>query len=756
MKLFIIAYLVFLFAFGSSVEYCDNYSVCRDKILDPNIVEVVINNSLVYFNGSNTYITIPSNKVIRCNESIKTTLIGNPSPAFFIVQDSENITIEGCSFFYLVLNQETINNKDVIRVINSNNITLRNLYRGGLNYAEPYYNKYDGIYAYPVLVSDSENVNIDKLTFNFYLNVTRSKNITLNNRNMGIANLEARDSENLLLENINNNGVSLISNVTNAKLYNIVWTYLRPLTIDNSRDVYVENYSSGLITDSARGVEVSNSHNIKLINIDLQNRTFLDNGTLIFNSSNVELINAKYKNSFQNLIVIIDSENISLSKIGMVDIYEKALIVKNSKNISIDEFGISYSFRDAILIDNSTRISIKASGIDLYENPIYIKDSGFIDLVLSTLKTIIGSIFTLFNVDKMQIFNNILVINSSSSQYFNTSNISNIYLNTTKTQGTSIHGRDWIGGNYWTNYEQNGYSDTCLDSDGDFICDTEYNIGNNLIDYYPLSGKENVPPQIIINASLIDGKYIFVNFINFSYSFVDNTKLDSAEIYLGQNLLRVDPVIGLQEYHDRILLNLQRGNYSLEFRVRDMFGNNNNKNINVELLIPKLFIYIPDYWNSSNFAGDLYKITDLNNKILINSSFELFKNGNVVVNQSNLWINDSEYVLTLPITFQESGLYHYYIINRFNGSNEYYSTTSGTIYVDFVAPDVNVTNPGNRVTTSSVDVNVNFNLWDDMMISRYEMYLNGSLVLNNTSSGITNGTYSYLFQNLGPGVYSVR
>ncbi|MEM0455882.1 MAG: hypothetical protein QXI75_01100, partial [Candidatus Anstonellales archaeon] len=29
-------------------------------------------------------------------------------------------------------------------------------------------------------------------------------------------------------------------------------------------------------------------------------------------------------------------------------------------------------------------------------------------------------------------------------------------------------------------------------------------------------------------------------------------------------------------------------------------------------------------------------------------------------------------------------------------------------------------------------------------------------MLNNTSSGITNGTYSYLFQNLGPGVYSVR
>ncbi|MEM4205523.1 MAG: hypothetical protein QW336_02575, partial [Candidatus Anstonellales archaeon] len=29
-------------------------------------------------------------------------------------------------------------------------------------------------------------------------------------------------------------------------------------------------------------------------------------------------------------------------------------------------------------------------------------------------------------------------------------------------------------------------------------------------------------------------------------------------------------------------------------------------------------------------------------------------------------------------------------------------------------------------------------------------------MLNNTSSGITNGSYSYLFQNLGPGVYSVR
>ncbi|MEM0470910.1 MAG: hypothetical protein QXL02_01335, partial [Candidatus Anstonellales archaeon] len=75
---------------------------------------------------------------------------------------------------------------------------------------------------------------------------------------------------------------------------------------------------------------------------------------------------------------------------------------------------------------------------------------------------------------------------------------------------------------------------------------------------------------------------------------------------------------------------------------------------------------------------------------------------------------------------------------------------------DNTPPDVNVTHPGNRVTTSSVNVNVSFNLWDDMVISRYEVYLNGSLVLDNTLSGITNGTYSYLFQNLGPGVYSVR
>ncbi|MFA5061011.1 MAG: NosD domain-containing protein [Candidatus Pacearchaeota archaeon] len=81
---------------------------------------------------------------------------------------------------------------------------------------------------------------------------------------------------------------------------------------------------------------------------------------------------------------------------------------------------------------------------------------------------------------------------------FNTStNGSGIYIadsdpsdfNTTKTSGTNIVGKSYIGGNFYTNSLGNGYSDTCTESDGDYICDSSYRVveGVDVFDYLPLT-----------------------------------------------------------------------------------------------------------------------------------------------------------------------------------------------------------------------------------------------------------------------------
>ncbi len=76
---------------------------------------------------------------------------------------------------------------------------------------------------------------------------------------------------------------------------------------------------------------------------------------------------------------------------------------------------------------------------------------------------------------------------TGSGVFINDSDMSDF--NTTKTAGTNIVGKSYIGGNYWGNISGTGYSDTCTEADGDYICDSSYRLieGNDFFDYLPLT-----------------------------------------------------------------------------------------------------------------------------------------------------------------------------------------------------------------------------------------------------------------------------
>lgn len=59
--------------------------------------------------------------------------------------------------------------------------------------------------------------------------------------------------------------------------------------------------------------------------------------------------------------------------------------------------------------------------------------------------------------------------------------------NTTKQPGTNIIGGSYLGGNYWAKPDGTGFSETCLDSDSDGICDESYELDTNNTDYLPLT-----------------------------------------------------------------------------------------------------------------------------------------------------------------------------------------------------------------------------------------------------------------------------
>ncbi|WP_229391445.1 PKD domain-containing protein [Methanosarcina sp. DH2] len=103
------------------------------------------------------------------------------------------------------------------------------------------------------------------------------------------------------------------------------------------------------------------------------------------------------------------------------------------------------------------------------------------------------------------IFNNTVNLLNDTINYYTADAVNNgagmtpVVWNTTKKSGTSILGGSYLGGNFWAKPDGTGFSQVCIDSNGDGICDLPHNITENDSDYLPLTA----PP-----AQLVDGQLI--------------------------------------------------------------------------------------------------------------------------------------------------------------------------------------------------------------------------------------------------------
>ncbi|MCX8154491.1 MAG: fibronectin type III domain-containing protein [Candidatus Micrarchaeota archaeon] len=752
MKILWILFLIPFLMYGS-VVYCNDYIECKNAIQDPNIITVFMNNTYIFFNGSSSSIQVPSNKVIDCRQAL---LVGNPRPAFLVLNEVENITLRNCMFFYDYIDGNTsASPQDVVRINGSRNITILNFTRAGYLYPEPYRDRYDGLYGFRFLIQNSRDIHIERMHFNFDLDIINVSNLNLDNKRLSIAGININRSKNLLVKHVYGNGIRSISESINITSIDVGWSYLSGLIITNSKDLKFYNYFSAISMDTARGLIISNSSDIEFDGLDLRTRTFQENGTLIRDSENISIRNTLYGNSFSRVIVIERSKNITIQNLSMKDIFEQSFVISNSDTVKLRDINLMFSYYRGLHIENSTNVTLQGANIEIYSEPI--RGVRVMDVLMTEMKikSLVGYIIELINANNISIFNNILNVRNATTNFLSLLNISNLYLNRSPTPGTNIVNRSYIAGNYWTNQDENGYSDTCTDGNGDFICDNPYVVanisGDEYTDYAPLTGRENVPPQI--RAAISSNPYIYGIYIPYNYS--DGTALQSAAIYLNQILLRTDPVYGLGFYSDAINLSfVSAGNHTIDFLAMDIFNNSAYLNASVEVLTPVYSYLIPGYSRQANVTFN-YSVRNLSSVLEIYGNIVLYEGSAVLLNHSHVFANGSMYMMIVDYNFSRSGNYTYEIINRYvNSGNNYTHIHSNWIMVDSVAPDVNVTNPGNFVTSSSVNVPVNFSLWDDFRLSYREIYLNGSLV-NNASVSV-NGTYTYTFTNLGPGVYTVR
>jgi hypothetical protein len=61
------------------------------------------------------------------------------------------------------------------------------------------------------------------------------------------------------------------------------------------------------------------------------------------------------------------------------------------------------------------------------------------------------------------------------------------YWNTTPSASINIIGFPTFGGNYWSKFDNTGFSNTCTDTNHDGFCDSTYTLATDNIDYLPLS-----------------------------------------------------------------------------------------------------------------------------------------------------------------------------------------------------------------------------------------------------------------------------
>ncbi|VVB78204.1 Concanavalin A-like lectin/glucanases superfamily protein [uncultured archaeon] len=90
------------------------------------------------------------------------------------------------------------------------------------------------------------------------------------------------------------------------------------------------------------------------------------------------------------------------------------------------------------------------------------------------------------------------------------------YWNITKISLVNIINGTNMGGNYWTNPTSSDFSDICIDSNSDGICDLGYTIKNKNTDYLPLAKGDFNPPSVLIinpaNNSFVNGNLTIQEF----------------------------------------------------------------------------------------------------------------------------------------------------------------------------------------------------------------------------------------------------
>jgi parallel beta-helix repeat protein len=318
------------------------------------------------------------------------------------------------------------------------------------------------------------------------------------------------------------------------------------------------------------------------------------------------------------------------------NIYTIASIPTTYGNITNNTFRDSYF---GIYLEGTLNFSVVSNNIT--QNGVILLYSNNTFIYNNTMNTGGWGIFLQTNSNNNNItFNSITeyttagisIDTTSNNLIFNNKlkNKNNIILTTgnnnfniTKQTGTRIYSiGPNIGGNYYTNSTNNGYSDKCLDEDQNGFCDYPLNISNMILclegvncsinntDYFPLS--PNYAMKVNTNERLSFYKYSDYNFFD---GFETDTITSNWTVYgTNQNRTQVTNLNGPQTgtYHLTMDDNSGDATYSLNELITayNFTGASKEKNISVTFGVKSFSDDSPDcpstWENHYNCAGLSY------------------------------------------------------------------------------------------------------------------------------------------------------
>ncbi len=426
------------------------------------------NNMLIGNNASNNNygisLLLSSNNTLTNN-----TMTGNEydfsvgglqDSAFDNNIDISNI-VDGKPVYYIKNGADTVydssSNAGTIYCIWCNNVTIKNLtlIKNGV-----------GLFFWKT--NNSKVIGINALKNDAGINLGSSNNNTLTDNNAS--------NNNFGIDVVSSNNNTLTDNNVSNNIYSGI-----QLSFSSNNNTLSKNNASNpgqlcpiTFGNSCFGISLFFSSNNTLIGNNASNDNF---GILLDGSSNNTLSSNNVSNNNNYGITLHFSSNNTL----------------NSNNVSNNNYGIYMGLSSNNMLSGNTANSNNYAGIylDSYSNNNTLSSNN-----VSNNKEGIFLYYSSNNTIYNNFFNNInnFLINNSVDRW-----------NIIKTKSTNIIGGPYLSGNVWANSNGTGFSQTCIDSNSDGICDSQYVLDANNIDYLPLEYNTSIPPVTQTTEPLISG-----------------------------------------------------------------------------------------------------------------------------------------------------------------------------------------------------------------------------------------------------------